>query len=226
MDNWRNAPRGGRGTFGRLPIRQLLREGGGVRVLVSASAVAFAVMIGAAARALDCPANLFASTCSPVDLDLKGNLTLRTDESFTDGKLNVSGKGFMTDRSQFGPIQHEYALCLYDQVGSNTSRLRMTWHIPASNWLGTTSGIKYKSKDGAPDGITSVTLAMDRKNVGKIKIRGKGIVIPAGLLPLDQYSGNDLAAVAVVNSVDVCFVARFSLPTVNTQFRYANKFTR
>src|SRR6185295_5896247 len=64
-------------------------------------------------------------------------------------------RGTATSHLDYGPpFDTAYALCLYDANG-----LALDLSIPAgAGWESRSNGVKYRSKSGAPDGVTHLQL--------------------------------------------------------------------
>ena len=136
-----------------------------------------------------------------------GKLKLSTKS----GKEVWSWTGAGTEKSALGDptADTEYRICITDFSDITIPRL-VNWQLipPGESWRLTKSGFKYKSKDGAPDGITKIKIQADivpKKAV--IKIKGKDALLPE--LPLQQ---NTRMAIQLINDLGECWDSEFLFP--------------
>jgi cysteine-rich repeat protein len=132
-------------------------------------------------------------------------------------------RGAATTPADFGglPASPDYTLCLFDQSGG-AERLALDAVIPAgSGWKRRgAKGFRYRSRSGAPDGVTSVVLQSGAAGKAKAIVAGKGAALGLPPFPLAppvraqlQAGGND----------GVCFAADFAAPKKNTASTFKAK---
>jgi hypothetical protein len=123
-------------------------------------------------------------------------------------------RGAATTAADLGalPASPDYTLCLFDQSGG---RLLLDATIPAgTGWKKRgKKGFAYRSRTGAPDGVTAVVLQSGAAGKAKATVAGKGAALGLPAFPLTapvhaqlQAGGND----------GVCFAADFAAPKKNT----------
>jgi cysteine-rich repeat protein len=164
-------------------------------------------------------------TCTPPDLAMGASLLMRT---LTSGGNQVQfkwGKGPAVPVTDFGdPSGGELLeLCVYDQTAPNTYALVLSGSPSVSGggaWTESSTGWKFKSTTGVPDGIRSVTL-----KGGTIPMQGrvqvKAMRGPSfGPLPLPGDPG---VTAQFRTSLGTCWGATFSMPTVNTATEFKAK---
>ncbi len=126
--------------------------------------------------------------------DKKDNLTWK----FAGGSLATTQADFADPTVATG-----YRLCLYDGSG-----LRAQASVAASAGLWSSagsSGYKYKDRGGAEFGITGIKLKSGAPGKTKIKVKGKGTVLPD---PLDTTALSGTVTVQLVNeNSDACWEA-------------------
>jgi hypothetical protein len=164
-------------------------------------------------------------TCTPPEVAMGASLRMRT---LTSGRNEAQfrwGKGPSMPLVAFGnPSGGELLqLCIYDQTGPNTYVLALTGSPSVSGggaWTGRPTGWMFRSKTGAPDGITGVTLKAATIPL-KATVRVMAMNSPEFvLLPLQS----DRSVVAQFKtSLGTCWGATFSTPTVNTATRFKAK---
>ena len=164
-------------------------------------------------------------TCTPPDVATGASLRMRTLASGGNEAEFQWGQGPVVPLAAFGdPSGGELLqLCIYDQTGPNTYALALTGSPSVSGggaWRGRATGWKFRSKSGAPDGITGVTLKAATIPL-KAKVRVKAMNNPEfALLPLQS----DPSVVAQFKtSLGTCWGATFSTPTVNTATEFKAK---
>jgi cysteine-rich repeat protein len=141
------------------------------------------------------------------------SLLLRTVRGRNQAQMQW-GKGPAVALGDFGgPTRgNGTQLCVYESSGPGTYALALSGSpsvIGGGTWKGSKTGWTFKSKTGAPDGITGVTLRAGAAHKAKLQVKAKGNpAFPAGL-PLTP------AVVAQFKtSAGECFGATFSLPSV------------
>lgn len=142
--------------------------------------------------------------CEP-NGDGKAKLKLIT----SGGKESWRWKGTNTAKEDFGdPLgTTDYRVCIHD--GMNTLPVLVAAQsVPAGeNWKETSGGFKYKSKDGAPDGVTKVTLKEGTFGKARVKVKGKGVDVPE--LPLSNTLNS---TIQIVNTEGSCWGSTFPQP--------------
>jgi hypothetical protein len=134
------------------------------------------------------------------------------------------GKGPAIPLADFGtPPSDVMRLCVYDQTGPNSYVLAQYGSPSVSGggtWTSKSNGWLFKSKLGAPDGITGVVLKSSPYPLKpKIQIRAKGN--PAlGPLPLQK---NPRVVAQFKTSLGRCWGATFSNATKNTTTQFLGK---
>jgi cysteine-rich repeat protein len=94
-------------------------------------------------------------------------------------------KGGATTLADFGDptTATAYALCVFDQAG--TSVLMRATAPAGGDWKANgTKGFRYKSKTGAPSGLTALTLKSGPAGKASIAVKGKGSLLGTPGLPL------------------------------------------
>jgi probable HAF family extracellular repeat protein/cysteine-rich repeat protein len=131
------------------------------------------------------------------------------------------GKGPAVPLANFGtPTSEDVRLCVYDQTGS-TYTLAFGGSASVAGggaWIARSTGWKFKSRSGAPDGITDTTLTASNAPLkAKLQAKAKGhLSIEA--LPLQK---SPRAVAQLKTSQGECWGASFSSATKNstTAFR-------
>ncbi|HLK11005.1 MAG TPA: hypothetical protein VKW76_06460 [Candidatus Binatia bacterium] len=126
------------------------------------------------------------------------------------------GKGPAVPLAAFGsPGTEATWLCVYDETGPGRWALAYGGSPSVADggtWAGTQTGWRFKSKTGAPDGVTGVTLKAAAVPLeAKIKVQAKGNVLFAGL-PLEK---NPRVVAQLRTSTGACWGASFSTATKN-----------
>lgn len=105
----------------------------------------------------------------------------------------------------------EYDLCLYDPTG-----LRAAMRVPAgglchgkSCWRARATGFIYRNRDGAPDGITSLSLRAGPDGTAQMKAKGSGSALP---LPAVGTLDTELQLQLRNRSTGLCFGTTFAPP--------------
>ena len=164
-------------------------------------------------------------TCTPPDVAMGASLLMRT---LTSGRNEAQfrwGKGPVVPLAAFGdPTGGELLqLCIYDQTGPNTYALALTGSPSVSGggaWTERPTGWTFRSRTGAPDGITGVTLTAATIPL-KAKVRVKAMNSPE-FAPLPLQSDPSVVA-QFKTSLGACWGATFSTPTVNTATEFKAK---
>ena len=107
-----------------------------------------------------------------------------------------------------------YALCVFD--ASNPAlpdQLLFSTEAPAgSGWKANGKGFRYRSRSGAPEGVTSVALAAGLDGKAKASVKGSGELLPlpatATPLPLPLL-------VQLQNDAGTCWEVTFATPASN-----------
>ncbi len=119
-----------------------------------------------------------------------GKASLQLGDKSPDDKDQLGwkwNKGAATTLAELGnPAASDgYALCLYDASG-----WRATMRIPAGGlcqghdcWKTKPTGFLYRTKDGAPDGITQLMLKAGDDGKAQLQAKGKGTLLPMPALP-------------------------------------------
>lgn len=134
------------------------------------------------------------------------------------------GKGPVVPLADFGdPTNEVLQLCVYDQTVPSPYALVFSGSPSVSGggaWTASTTGWKFKSTTGAPDGITGVTLTAGTVPF-KAKVQVKAMDSPSfGPLPLQD----DPSVIAQFKtSLGTCWGATFSMPMVNTAKEFKAK---
>jgi lysophospholipase L1-like esterase len=135
------------------------------------------------------------------------------------------GKGPAAPLAAFGTPEGGERVCVYEQTGPNTYAVALRGGPSVgrgSTWTGKPAGWTFKSKTGAPDGITEVIVrsgAVPFK--AKVRVQAKGNPsFPSGL-PLQTRAGGIVAQFKT--SLGTCWGATFSTPIVNTATKFRAK---
>jgi len=114
-------------------------------------------------------------------------------------------------------------LCIYEQTAPDSYDLALAGSPSASGggvWTQRPHGWKFRSRSGAPDGITSVVLKASA-NPLKAQVQVKAVNSPTfSLTPLQP--GQSMIA-QLVTSSGGCWGATFSTPTVNSAVKLKAK---
>jgi hypothetical protein len=135
------------------------------------------------------------------------------------------GKGPVVPLTDFGDPSGsgQLALCVYDQTGPGAYALVFGGSPSVSGggaWTESTTGWKFKSATGMPDGIMNVTLK-DGTLPLKAKVQVKAKRSPSfGPLPLQ---GDPSVVAQFKTSLGTCWGATFSTPLVNTGSEFKAK---
>jgi cysteine-rich repeat protein len=161
-------------------------------------------------------------TCTPPDVAMGASLLMRT---LAHGGNQVQfkwGKGPAVPVTDFGePSGGEtLELCVYDQPAPNAYALVLSGSPSVSGggaWTASSTGWKFKSTTGVPDGIRSVVLKGGTVPLqGKVQV--KAMSSPSfGPLPLQ---GDPSIIAQFRTSLGMCWGATFSMPTVNTAMEF------
>jgi len=156
--------------------------------------------------------------CTPPDVAMGASLTMRVPRSGGNRAQFYWGKGPVVPLADFGdpsagePVQ----LCVYAPVGLGQYALLLSGS-PSVNgggaWTATANGWRFSRRDGAPDGITGVTLkAADVPLKAWMRVKAKNAAaFPSLPLPADAGVVAQLKSAA-----GTCWGATFSSPTINT----------
>jgi len=120
----------------------------------------------------------------------------------------------------------DYRICVYDTAapqpgaGASTPLLVTGGEAPAGErWKSTSKGFKYKSKDGAPEGIRSLKLKSGQSNA-KLGVKGKDVA-PAQL----PFGQSPEVVVEVQNRAGSCWQGLYGEPAKkNDENRFEAKF--
>ncbi|MBI3784502.1 MAG: IPT/TIG domain-containing protein [Deltaproteobacteria bacterium] len=163
--------------------------------------------------------------CTPPDVAAGASLIMRTRTSGGNEAQFQWGEGPVVSLADFGnPSGSDLLqLCVYDQTGPDTYVLALTGSPSLSGggaWTAGPAGWRFRSKTGAPDGITGVTLKAATMPL-KAKVRVKAMNSPGfALLPLQSAPS---VVAQVKTSLGTCWGATFSTPTVNTAKEFKAK---
>jgi hypothetical protein len=122
-----------------------------------------------------------------------------------------------------------YRICVYDTMAplpgdpvglENLPLLQTGAGAPAGEgWVAKKKGFKYKSKDGAPEGLTALQIKPGESD-GKLTVNGKGVAVPT--LPFDQ---SPAVVVEVQNELGACWQGFYVSPAKkNNEERFDAKF--
>jgi hypothetical protein len=118
------------------------------------------------------------------------------------------------------PASQTTGLCIYDQTapGNYDVAFHGSPSVPGGGtWTATRTGWKFKSKSGAPDGITKVAIQAGRRP--QLQVGAKGSLI---LAPLPLHGDPSVIAQFKTGS-GVCWEATFSTPKLNTPTAFKAK---
>ena len=118
-----------------------------------------------------------------------------------------------------------YALCIYDEAGGVPSN---AYHGQPPGGCGTaacwtpssTTGCKFKSKTGAPDGITNLLLKAGAADKAKVEVSAGKLDLALSPFPLQQ---SRRVVAQVRTSTGQCWGATFSTATKNTATKFSAK---
>jgi hypothetical protein len=117
-----------------------------------------------------------------------------------------------------------YELCIYDEAGGvpfNAYQGRPSGMCgTAPCWTSSSTGWKFKSKTGAPDGITNVVLKAGAAGKAKVQVSAGKLDLALSPFPL-QKSPRVVAPVR--SSTGQCWGASFSTATKNTTTKFTAK---
>jgi hypothetical protein len=141
-------------------------------------------------------------------------------------KEDWSWKGAETTKAEFGDptSDTDQRVCIFEAQGDTHQTLVAGQLVPAGEgWKDKKKGFKYKSKDGAPDGITKVLLKEGGDGKARVKVQGKGVQLPT--LPIDNSQCIiDCVVVELINSDGGCWHSEFTNYTKNNnEGRYKAK---
>ena len=165
-----------------------------------------------------------ADACVPPDLAKGASLLLRTPASGRSQLQFTWAKGPVVSRGDFGEpgASDTVRLCIYEGSAADGWALAFSGGpaAPDGTWTATSSGWKFHSADGAPDGITHVLL-----KGSAVPLRAELQVVATkrpviGPLPLAQ---NPSVVVQLKSSLGTCWGATFSSPSLNTAIEYRAK---
>ena len=157
------------------------------------------------ALAFDAPAGCTNAPVGPCLEGKAGGSKLRFTAK--DGKESWKWKGGQIVKADFGdPLtQTDYRICTYDTIGGFPV-LVAGQRVPAgTGWQDKSTGFKYKSLSGDPDGIAKVRL---KEGTDKAKITAKGnVAVPSLPLAVD-----DRVVTQLLNSDGECWGSTFVGP--------------
>ena len=118
-----------------------------------------------------------------------------------------------------------YALCIYDEAGGVPFN---AYHGQPPGGCGTaacwtpssTTGCKFKSKTGAPDGITNLLLKAGAADKAKVEVSAGKLDLALSPFPLQQ---SRRVVAQVRTSTGQCWGATFSTATKNTATKFSAK---
>jgi len=162
---------------------------------------------------LICPATP-SSTCYPPIESRRSRLMLNHPKKAGKDRLDWKWRGVPSAKAEFGSptLTDDYTLCVYD-----SSRLVLSAVAPAGNdcnpglpcWKENKSGFRYKSRNGVPDGLTSISLRGGKPDGrASIRVRGRG---PTLTLPNLLTLSSPLTA-EIRKSSGGCWSAVYSAP--------------
>jgi len=162
--------------------------------------------------------------CTPPDVTMGASLLMRTLAGRNSAQFRW-GKGTVVPLAAFGdPTGDEVLqLCIYDQTGPDTYTLALTGSPSVSSggvWTARAMGWTFRSRTGAPDGITHVSLTAGTIPLNarvRVQARNSPAFAP---LPLLQ---NPSVVAQLKTSSGACWGATFSTPTVNTAAQFEAK---
>ena len=160
--------------------------------------------------------------CQSPDVAMGASLLMRARTSGRNGAQFWWGKGTVVPLAAFGdPTGGEVLqLCIYDQTGPDTYALALSGSPSMSAggvWTPKPTGWRFRSKAGAPDGITGVTLtAATFPRWAKVRVRAMNSP-EFGLLPLQSAPS---VVAQFKSSLGDCWGATFSTPKVNTATQF------
>lgn len=133
-------------------------------------------------------------------------------------------KGAATTLAELGDptTTTDYLLCVYESgPGLDEGHgLVLSANAPASPaWIARSSGVKYKNKAAAPDGLTAIAVKPGEAGRAKIVLKGKGIALAMPSLPMSAR-----ITVQLRNSDGACWESIYDLPaSKNDPTRYEDK---
>ncbi len=159
-----------------------------------------------------------ASGCVGTTLPGKSSITLRHNATnpARDSLAWRWTSGAVSGTSVYGnpSASTAYTLCVYDEAGG-TPVLAAAERVRAAGtcatracWTARSTGWTYRSRDGAPDGVVSLSLAANTTS-GRIALRGKGTALG---LPATQLVQSPAVRVQLRSSDGVCFEATYGAP--------------
>lgn len=164
-----------------------------------------------------------AAVCTPPDVAAGASLLMRTSGAARNDTQFLWGKGPAVPLDAFGdPGVSDLGLCIYDETAPGTYALAFTGSPSVTGggtWKSTTTGWKFHSTRGAPDGITGVALTASPLPL-KAKVQVRAANSPGFALPSPQYPR---LIAQLRSSSGACFGATFSTPTVNGAKEYKAK---
>ncbi|HVM95577.1 MAG TPA: IPT/TIG domain-containing protein, partial [Candidatus Acidoferrales bacterium] len=164
-------------------------------------------------------------TCIPPDVARGASLVMRALPSGGSKTQFNWSQGPAVSLGDFGdPTSGEIVqLCIYEQTAPDSYDLALAGSPSASGggvWTQRPHGWKFRSRSGAPDGITSVVLKASA-NPLKAQVQVKAVNSPTfSLTPLQP--GQSMIA-QLVTSSGGCWGATFSTPTVNSAVKLKAK---
>lgn len=102
-----------------------------------------------------------------------------------------------------------YALCTYDTVAGVPALVARAAIPSGAGWKTAGTGYSYRSKTGAPFGITSLTARPGAAGKAKLALKGKGTALAAPTLPLAQ---NPSVTLQLKSSTGVCWSQTYAAP--------------
>jgi hypothetical protein len=153
----------------------------------------------------------------------KASLALTNKASDAKDRLAFTWqKGAATTLADLGTptTSGDYALCVFDKAGG-ADRLVLDARLPAGgSWKARgRKGFTYKSRGGAPDGITNATLKPGGGGKATLAVQGKGAALGLPALGL----GAPVTVQLEAGGRAACFGAEFAAPSANTPARFKAK---
>jgi cysteine-rich repeat protein len=170
-----------------------------------------------------CPSTCMFATCKQPVKSEASRLTISNRTPDTKDRLSWKwNKGAATTIDELGDPaagSNGYTLCVFDVSPAGSPGPLLLAQAPAGGgWTPNPKGFHYRSLNGAPNGLRSVTLAAGTDGKAKVRVNGEGDLLPlpasAAPLPLPLL-------VQLHSDAGGCWEATFSTATSNdgTTFR-------
>ena len=150
--------------------------------------------------------------CTQPYMERKSKLLLKNNSLDSRDKLIWKwSKGGATTTADMGDpsATTEHALCMWDEVGGVPALVMENHVLPGNGWKVSASGIQYKDRVGAPDGVGKIKMKAGPDGKAKILVKAQGAA--TGLAPM-PLSLDDKITVQFLNNSGGCWQSDFGRP--------------